>query len=286
MSKKPNYAAHFDEQPADESDDFKRVFGGLKLPAGLQQKSPGALSAVDWIRQSPTALIIDTELNEAEWLDLIRSIKKIEQRYQWYIGDALVYGIDRKYGTTEAQTQQVMEITGKGRSTLYDYQRTALLFEKSERSDLLDFEQHRVLANAFPDETPEHHAARLRWLHVAEVGNLSGRKLSAEIEKAYLPAEASAGDNMTIALETPEGVTVEYMGEMGYAPALFDEIEDVADVIHEKRIVGFRKKAQQNRYAEIDLTEIVQAERWLATLRKKVAAAKIEADRQARAKKK
>lgn len=180
MPKTPNYAAQFDEQPADESDDFKRVFGGVKVPKGLQPGS-NELTALEWLRKSPTSLTIDVDLTEEEWHTLIASIETIKKRYQWYLGDAMVYGIDRKYGETDEQIQRVVELTGKAAPTLHEYYKTALLFEINERSENLDFEQHRVLAIEFSQDTPEHRAERLKWLHIAETEKLSGRKLKAQI---------------------------------------------------------------------------------------------------------
>lgn len=187
MSKKRDFAAELDEQPDDEAGDFKRVFGGLKLPKGLQQNST-ELTALEWVRQSPNALTIEAELTEEEWFTLVASIETIKKRYQWYLGDAMVYGIDRKYGATNEQIQRVVELTGKAAPTLHEYYKTALLFEIHERSENLDFEQHRVLAIEFSQDTAEHRAERLRWLHVAETQDMSGRKLKTEIAKAQLSA--------------------------------------------------------------------------------------------------
>lgn len=216
MSKKPNYAAQFDEQADDESDDFKRVFGGVKVPKGLQ---PGSteLTALEWVHKSPTSLTIDTELTQDEWFLLIESIETIQKRYQWYLGDCMVYGVRREYGATDDQIQRIMDITGKGKSTLNEYYKTALLFEIHERSYNLEFEQHRILAVTFSEDTPEQKETRLAWLKIAEEQKLSGRKLMAEIAKAQLPA--SADDP-----ELPDGVTLE---RVDLTP-LPDEMEEEA----------------------------------------------------------
>lgn len=184
-----------------------------------------ALSSLDWLRLSPNALTIDADLSEDEWFILIEKIESLKHRYQWYLGDAMVYGVQRKYGETDAQIQRLMKITRKGKSTLNDYYKTALLFEIHERSQNLLFEQHRVLAIEFSQQTPEHHSERLRWLRIAETEGLSGRKIQAAIA-AQLPAELSP-EEYTAQLQAGmlEGVTVEYMGTLGYAPALSDEID-------------------------------------------------------------
>lgn len=164
----------------------------VNLPEQARREQ-AELTALEWLRKSPTSLMIDVDLTEEEWHALIASIETIKKRYQWYLGDAMVYGINRSYGATSDQIQRVVEVTGKDEKTLHDYYKTALLFEMSERSELLEFEQHRVIQRAFSEDTPEHRAERLRWLHIAETEKLSGRKLKAQIA-AQLPAPSPADD--------------------------------------------------------------------------------------------
>lgn len=281
MSKKPNYAAQFDEQTDDESEDFKRVFGGVKVPKGLQ---PGSteLTALEWVHKSPTSLTIDTELTQDEWFLLIESIETIQKRYQWYLGDCMVYGVRREYGATDDQIQRIMDITGKGKSTLNEYYKTALLFEIHERSYNLEFEQHRILAVTFSEDTPEQKETRLAWLKIAEEQKLSGRKLMAEIAKAQLPALAD-GNYPGIPDSSTSDVTP-LPGEVDEEEAidLPDESIDLTAPVYQKRSAHFTKLARENRYAEIDMVEINEHERWIKLLRKTVAAAKVEADKQAR----
>lgn len=174
-----------------------------RMAAGVNTDA-NELTALEWLRRTPNSLTIDTELTEDEWFGLIQGIERIKKRYQWYLGDAMVYGIRREYGATAEQIDRLVDITGKDEKTLHDYYKTALLFEISERSDILEFEQHRVIQRAFSEDTAEHHAERLRWLHIAETQRLSGRKLNTEIAASKLPAPASNGDNTAIvpAVET------------------------------------------------------------------------------------
>lgn len=257
MPKTPNYAAQFDEQPADESDDFKRVFGGVKVPKGLQPGS-NELTALEWLRKSPTSLTIDVDLTEEEWHTLIASIETIKKRYQWYLGDAMVYGINRSYGATSDQIQRVVEVTGKDEKTLHDYYKTALLFEMSERSELLEFEQHRVIQRAFSEDTPEHRAERLRWLHVAETEKMSGRKLTAEIATAKLPAPSPSDD-----IEDDEPPSPSEEKE----PLIVVHNSPLKAKEHRQRFVGIWKKVEDDiPMTDEDLGELFMHRAWVDML--------------------
>lgn len=247
--KKPDFTSNLTNE-AQPSAAWNTAYGGIKLP-------PTVLSVVEWLRQKPNALVIDAELTEEEWYALIQGIETIQKRYQWYLGDAMVYGIDRKYGATDDQIQRIVELTGKAASTLHEYYKTALLFEIHERSENLDFEQHRVLAVEFSQDTPEHRAERLRWLHVAETGGMSGRKLKAEIEKAQLPAEISTDESDLQSL-MPPGVIIERV-DLPY-PTIEDEAIDIPPLestkAAKKTFNNFIRCVSENRLQDMSRGEL------------------------------
>lgn len=256
-TKRDKLRQHGSATPSGITDLIQRMAGGVQV------NGETSLTALEWIRKSPNALAIDVELTEGEWLLLIRSIEAIKRRYQWYLGDAMVYGIDRKYGATEEQIARVVEITGKDEKTLHDYYKTALLFEMSERSELLEFEQHRVIQRAFSEDTPEHRAERLRWLHIAETQGMSGRKLNAEIAASKLPAPAD--DN---SLEIPDSSTDEPPSP---APVKEPTIVILRSPLkakeHRTRFVGIWKKVEDDiPMTDEDLGELFMHRAWIDML--------------------
>lgn len=263
MPKKDNYTAGYAQTDQDSTPtiNFKDVFGDV---AGSAE-----LTALEWLRKTPTALTIDAELTEPEWLLLIQSIEKIKKRYQWYLGDAMVYGIRRDYGATEAQIQRVVEITGKDDKTLHDYYKTALLFEVSERSDNLEFEQHRVIARAFSEDTPDHRAERLRWLHIAETEKMSGRKLTAEIALSKLPAPVD--DNGAAPL--PDSPTIEDEEE---ATDIILPVVTLDDPETRQSFSSLQKTIKTGSYHNATYEEAVKIHRQIAVARR--ALSLLEAD--------
>lgn len=145
--------------------------------ANLPPETQQAITVLPGVQFSIKGLTIDTELSSDEWMGLLETIQAIRSAYQWMLGDWLRYGIKRKYGETDEQLAEIARITGKDTKTLHDYYKTALLFQKAERSENCNFEIHRVLAREFPEKNPTQKQQRLTWLLVAESEKLSGRKL-------------------------------------------------------------------------------------------------------------
>lgn len=240
-------------------------------PAGddlFEDISSKEFTDFEWVRKSPNSLTIDIELSESEWLAFIASVETIHRRYQWYLGDCLVYGIRREYGATAEQIAKVVDITGKDDKTLHDYYKTALLFEVSERSDILEFEQHRVLARAYSDDTPEHRSERLRWLKIAGEQKLSGRKLNTLI-KAQLPA-VSGTPEIDVSSDEPTPLPDENEEEATdkqFPPSPLDDDENWQSLNYLKTIA--RKKDYQNiddERAKIIRKQIATARQFLSLL--------------------
>lgn len=159
------------------------VFGGLAIASDGSETIIGG-----GLRLSPVGLQIDGELDRAQWLGLLSGLQKIERAHQWMLGDAMVYGVARKYGETGEQIAEIAEVSGKDDKTLYDYWLAARSFEISERSEKLFFEVYRVIARHFPhddkldvQEQSARANARRVWVQRAMDEKLSGRRLDALI---------------------------------------------------------------------------------------------------------
>lgn len=237
MAKRQDFTSGYDATDKEDMPEikFSTAFGEAAKLEGVT----AVISSMDWLQRVPNALVIDVDLTEDEWLDLIRGVQTIHRRYQWYLGDALVYGVERRYGETGKQMERISEITGKDENTLAEYYRTARLFEIMERSTNLEFEQHRVIARAFTGDTPEDRQQRLYWLAIAERDNLSGRKLKAAIQEAQLPATVAENAQA-------EGMATTY-------PALSDDNQQpeavslpapVKDKIHRRLMNDIWKKVE------------------------------------------
>lgn len=221
-----------------------------------------------------TGLVIERELTDEAWRGILPEIKALQTAYQLIIGDWMVYGFEQGY---EVSYESMAALTGLKPQTIEVYTSVCRNVPQLMRINSLKFNHYRLVSKLPDDE-------KAVWIAFAAHRQLPTRaleRLVALSQLPRLPAEASDTENTTIAPAVDR-----------YAPALsdeddmssYDEIEDVTDVIHEKRNISLMKKARQNRYAEIELHEIIEAEKWLAHLRKLVARAKVEAGKQAQIK--
>lgn len=288
MSKqKTDFAARLDDQPEDnppQADAFKQTYGKPKLPAELRQmrKDRGWRFAAD-------GLELKRELTREEFRDgLLNEVQAMGSAQQLIVGDAYLHGIECGFIETY---EEMAELTGYEAGSIEVFASLCRSIPRLMRLNPLTFSHYQQIAPLPEDE-------RQHWISFAAGSELSYRAVKALIAwtKAHrqiptLP-EATDGD-IVAALESIPGVTVERVDFPGY-PALSDENDDVTDdeigdflaPEHKQRRVDIEKKVKQNRWADIDLNDIIAEERRLKWLRKKVAAAKVEAGRQARMSKK
>lgn len=237
-----------------------------RMAAGVTEETAIAESR-GW-RYTATGLDIQRDLTLDEFRKgLLPEIEAAQSAYQLIVGDACLYGLE--HGFIESY-EDMAELTGYTAGTIEMYTSLCRSIPRLVRTNLLTYSHYQQIAPLPEDERPH-------WISYAASNGLSYRALKALIADTELPA---AGNNPDLILEDPPALSDEDEEE---ATPLFDDF-DLTDPVHEKRFIGFRKRAAQNRYAEIDLIEIQEAEKWLAVLRKKVAQAKVEADKQARMK--
>lgn len=226
---------------------------------------------------TPTGLAFDRKLTRDEYRNrLLPELQVMESARQLIIGDACLEGIED--GHIESY-EDMAELTGYTAGTIELYASLCRSIPRLVRTNSLTYSHYQKIAPLPEEERP-------LWIKFAADSELSYRALDALIQwtkgNPQLPAPV---DDMTVFPDEPDDDRPALSDEME-AMALDNETVDLTDAIYEKTVIGFRKKASQNRYAEIDLTEILRIETWLMTLRKKVAQAKVDAGRQARMAKK
>lgn len=231
-----------------QTDDFVNDEQDANLFADLPQETQQAIQKAltiagdskgiaisDLLHLSPVSLDIAGEIDQEQWLGLLQAIEMIKRKYQWYLGDMLRYGVKRKYGETKEQLERIAAITGKGRVTLQYYYNTARLFENVMRVTNCSFEAHKVIAIAFPDDSPEHAYQRKRWLQIAAEKEYTSRELYFAIH----PSEAP-------------------------------DLPPLLDTDNRKRFMSMWQKAATGRMAKITDDEITLMHQWLDKLSQNV----------------
>lgn len=242
------------------------------------RQNGGNLSLLDFDANAAGVLIPEDTPDEKIY-QLRDTLFTLWDGLQIYIGDLLVALNNREYGETKAIAEQYH----RNPETLYKWKRICasvsihlrrgVLAANPDAIKLLSISHYEMVENLPPDKQEQ-------FLMAALADGWSVAKLRNEV-KAQLTGTVDGSGDM-VALDTPPALSDEMVEQD--AISYDEEIEDVTDVIHEKRIAGFRKKASQNRLAEIELTEIIQSQNYLAHLRKLVARAKVEAGKQAQIK--
>lgn len=176
--------------------------------------------AYDYLK---TGLVIRRELSDEDWRNILPEIKALRNSYQLIIGDWMAYGFEQGY---EVSYQAMAALTGLQPQTVEVFTSVCRNVPQLTRVNSLSFKHYRLIAPLPQDEQPH-------WIDFAVSHNLSSRSLADWIQRSktnpQLPAELSP-EEYTAQLQAgmPDGVTVEYMGTLGYAPALSDEIDQAA----------------------------------------------------------
>lgn len=114
----------------------------------------------------------DEAINHDEWLTLGRVLRTVDTALQWWVGDWLNYGIQRKYGETY---DTVAEILGMTTKTLQNWAYVSKHVETSLRREVLSFGHHALVAGM--DAADQAH-----WLDHAEQNTLSVAQMRAAIK--------------------------------------------------------------------------------------------------------
>lgn len=130
----------------------------------------------DYFTLTPTGLVVDGNPTYQEWEQYGIVLGRVEGAVHWWIGDWVNMG-EAKYGEKYAQA---LEATGFAFGTLRDDAWVARQYTMSDRSDILPWSHHRVVADM-------ESGARQQLLHKAEAEGWTKRQLR-EAKKALLPA--------------------------------------------------------------------------------------------------
>jgi hypothetical protein len=144
---------------------------------------PGVLTTTGW--QPPDGL------SKRQWLTAGESLFAIEGAVQFWIGDWWAYGQHRY--RARSQAAKVGALGDRAFSTLANYGWVARAFKTSDRSEVLSWKHHQVLAHLPPDE-------RLQWLRRAESEHWS---VAAMLDAMAKPRPAlETNSNASVAVST------------------------------------------------------------------------------------
>jgi hypothetical protein len=129
-----------------------------------------------------TGISFAQDLTYEEWERLGVALAKVEECWQWWIGDWVNYG-EKKYGETY---EQAMEMTGKANQTLRHIATVCRSVELCRRRHNLSFAHHQEVAPLGPDDQD-------KWLDDAADKGMSRNELRRQI-KGDEPAEVSYYD--------------------------------------------------------------------------------------------
>lgn len=143
-------------------------------------------------RLKPTGIIIPDNLQEDEWLDIFKLLRKLNEAIQWSVGD-LVNHAERSWGTTYTE---MANITGYSEKTLRDYAYVARSVHLSMRIDNLSFSHHQQVAGMKDPLTGEPLTEeQTRWLEKAYENGWSSKRLREEINATRQLPQTDADSN-------------------------------------------------------------------------------------------
>jgi len=161
--------------------------GQMKAQRKKESDLPVSFPEVSFQRQ---ALVLNAMPFE-RWLELGKVLGQIEGAVQFWIGDWWAYGQHRYRARSQAAKDGALG--DRAFSTLANYGWVARAFKTSDRSEVLSWKHHQVLAHLPPDE-------RLQWLRRAESEHWS---VSAMLDAMAKPRPALETDsNASVAVST------------------------------------------------------------------------------------
>jgi N6-adenosine-specific RNA methylase IME4 len=107
----------------------------------------------DTIQLTRTSLVLPQSLSAIQWEEIGRSLGKIEQATQWWIGDWWAFG-EHKYGDRKALVESE-EWNGPAFQTCVNAGNVCKKFESNRRRLLLSFKHHAEVASLAPAEADE-----------------------------------------------------------------------------------------------------------------------------------
>jgi hypothetical protein len=151
----------------------------MQNPEGFIPVGPGKKLSdfdVDGAQFSPTTLVIQEGISEAEWIAIGRRLSTVQGSSLWWIGDWVGVGFET-FGKTVAYNL-AQQATGMGRGSLYSYRTVAKHFCPARRVPELTFKHHAVVATPRLSD-----AQQDELLRDAVLLGLSPRQLRDEVEK-------------------------------------------------------------------------------------------------------
>lgn len=122
-------------------------------------------------------LVLNREINQAEWLSLREAIQNIKRAYQWIIGDWMVYGLD--HGWMQSY-EDMAKLTGLKEKTVKEYTSICRNIPASIRMDKLSFGHFQLIAPLSDEDKP-------KWIQLAVDKNMSVRDLYNAIHRRSDP---------------------------------------------------------------------------------------------------
>lgn len=189
---------------------------------------------------SDNGLLIQRDLTDDDWRNVLGEIKSLRSAYQLIIGDWMLYGFEHGYETTY---ESMATLTGLQPQTIEVYTTVCRAVPQLIRINPLKFSHYREISELPEDERPH-------WIQFAASQSLSVRALRSFVNMAYPPQlPAVSGDFDPLTMELSDGVTIERID----LPALPDDNQEpeavslpapVKDKIHRRLMNEIWKKVE------------------------------------------
>src|SRR5574341_1414201 len=153
----------------------ERYLRGIQKAAGDAHSIPDAKQIVQSVpapiprkpvrgyKFSNDGLVIQRELSDIDWRDILPEIKAMHSSYQLNYGDWMVYGFDRGY---QVSYESMAEMTGLQPQTIEVYTSVCRNVPQLIRINPLKFSHYRLIATMPEDE-------RVLWIQFAASHPLS-----------------------------------------------------------------------------------------------------------------
>jgi hypothetical protein len=123
---------------------------------------------------TPEGLVIDKAISLPEWMDLMSILKSVVDRGQFWLGDAMRFGVG-KFGE---KAYQIAEATHREYGTLANYQSVATHVPPENRNKNLSFSHHQAIAKLDVKD-------QKKYLDLAEKKKLSVSKLREVVDEDF-----------------------------------------------------------------------------------------------------
>lgn len=222
-------------------------------------------------RFSGDGLIVERDLDDADWRNILPEIKAVKSAYQLIIGDWMVYGFEHGY---EVSYEAMAVMTGLNPQTIEVYTSICRNVPQLIRINPLTFSHYRLIAPLSEDE-------RIPWIEFAVHRGLSFRALQKLINLSQAPMLPASTET------TSATVTIPVIDSD--RPALPDEMEEeeateidspLKDKGYKKRIDNFWLLVTEDRIQEYPPDDWQMVRRWFLDMDSKYTRLLAQAQRQ------